>query len=108
MNAPPTRADVSRKTRSSEPRMNSVWETPRGNTTRPFVHGLIVEDRRELRDGNPQRSRLDAHRQLVAEMAGDRPPHPRYLKVLAQHRRQLDIEIVERRDPIDKVLARNR
>src|SRR6185436_19308538 len=41
------------------------------------------------------------HRQLVADPAGGGATDADHLQVLAQHRRHLDVEVVERGDPVD-------
>ena len=46
------------------------------------------------------------HRQLVAEVARGRLAHPRHPEVLAQRRRLLEIEVVERDDAIERHAAR--
>ena len=51
--------------------------------------------------GMPALARAHAHRQLVAKRARGRFAHARHVQVLAQHRGELDVEVVERDDPID-------
>ena len=74
---------------------------------RPVGDLLIVEHRGELRHRDAERPRLHPHRQLVAKAAGGGAAHARHAQVLAQHRGELDVEIVERGNPVDAVAARD-
>ena len=51
--------------------------------------------------GMPAARACVAHGQLVAEPARGRLAHARHPQVLAEHRGHLDVEIVERDDPVD-------
>ena len=77
----------------------------RHHAARPVGDLLIVEHRRELRHRHAERPRLHPHRQLVSEPARRRPSQARDAQVLTQHRAELDVEVVERGDPIDAVAA---
>jgi hypothetical protein len=61
----------------------------------------VVEDVDEVRTADAGAAGAAAHRQLVAKRVRGRLAHARHAEILAQHRRQLDVEVVERDDPVD-------
>jgi hypothetical protein len=67
----------------------------------------VRERARESEVGDEQilLSRAHAHRQLVAKIARRRIAHSGDAQVFAQTRRDLDVEIVERDDAIDRLCA---
>src|SRR5688572_12412300 len=67
---------------------------------------IVVEDRHELRHEQPALLRLHAHRELVAKVADSALAHAGDAQVLAQRRRHLEIELVERHDPVDRLGSR--
>ena len=69
---------------------------------------FVIDDVHEFRAGDAGGARARAHRQLVAKAARGGLAHARHVQVLAQHRRRLDVEVVERDDAIERsVRARN-
>ena len=65
------------------------------------AHLVVVHRVDELGHEHALVPRLDAHRQLVAEIPRRRLAHPGDPQVLAQQRRRLDVEVVERDDAVD-------
>ena len=61
----------------------------------------VVEDVDEVRTADAGAAGAAAHRQLVAKRARRRLAHARHAEIFAQHRRELDVEVVERDDAID-------
>ena len=59
----------------------------------------------ERRAGEAGAARAAPHRQLVAKPARRRLAHAGHEQVLAQHRRELDVEVVERDDAVDALGA---
>ena len=66
----------------------------------------VVQRVHERRTRQPRAARAPPHRQLVAEPPRGGLAHAGDEQVLAQHRRQLDVEVVERDDAIDAFGAR--
>ena len=66
----------------------------------------VIHDMDEIGDEDAVIARADAHRQLVAEVAGGRLAHAGHAQVLAQQGRGLDVEVVERDDAVERPRAR--
>ena len=66
----------------------------------PIRYRLMVESVDEFRAGYRGCPRAGSHRELVAKTARPSLAHAGHSKVLAQHCGGLDVEIVERHDPV--------
>ena len=73
----------------------------RRDAARPITDRVVVEHMDEVRAADAGAAGAAAHRQLVAKRVRGRLAHARDTDILAQHRRQLDVEVVERDDPVD-------
>ena len=62
---------------------------------------VVVEYRDEVGYLEARLAGLGAHRELVPEMPGGGVAHARDPEMLADHRGLLDVEVVERHDPVD-------
>ena len=89
-------ADANR--RGLRPRLQ---DPGRRNPLRPIGNRLMVESVDEVRAGDAGGTRAGSHRELVAKSARPGLAHPGHAKILAQHRGGLDVEIVERDDPVE-------
>ena len=76
-----------------------------GTSDVQLVISRVVQRVHERRAGHARAARPPAHRQLVAKAPRRRFAHARHEQVLAQHRRQLDVEVVERDDAVDALGA---
>src|SRR5687768_2336150 len=85
-------------TRLEEPRW---W-----NAVHELADPIVVQYRHELGHEDPALLGLHAHRELVAKVAHRALSHAWDAQVLAQRRSHLEIELVERHDPIDRLLPR--
>src|SRR5581483_966829 len=84
--------------RGAEPRL----EYPgRPDARDEFAQPVVVDDFDEFRDQHALFLRLNAHRQLVAEMARRGFTDARNPQVFAQRRRRLDVEFIERHDAVN-------
>ena len=66
------------------------------------VDRVVVHDVHEIGNEDALVAGLDAHRELVAEVPRRRLAHARHPQVLAQQRRHLDVEVVERDDAVER------
>jgi hypothetical protein len=86
------------------PRLEHPWQR---YVVSESVDRVVVHDRHEIGHENALVARADAHRELVAEVARGRLTHSGHAQVLAQERRHLDVEVVERDDPVQDPAARD-
>jgi hypothetical protein len=66
----------------------------------------VVQEVHELGDADPEGLSTDAHGELVTEIAGGGLAHARDAQVLAQHGRDLEVEVVEGDDAVEDARAR--
>ncbi len=81
--------------------MPRLQEPGRRHAAAELADAFVVEHVHERRHRQAIVLRLDPHRQLVAEVPRRRLAHAGNAQVLAQRRRLLEIEVVERHDAVD-------